>query len=137
MTLQEFFNDTYQAFVIEKAPPSYQAYEQPVYGEKCKPWGCMYRGPNGERCAVGRFIPDEKYKREMEMNNVAAIVRDYPGAVPALEGIDVNPLLGVQDCHDVAAQNAVEYPERDFHDLVKANLEDFAKEQGLTIPGAV
>ena len=27
---------------------------------------CLYRGPDGKKCAVGLFIPDEKYDRSME-----------------------------------------------------------------------
>jgi hypothetical protein len=27
---------------------------------------CVYRGPNGKKCAVGMFIPDEKYDSRMD-----------------------------------------------------------------------
>lgn len=28
--------------------------------------GCLYRGPNGMKCAAGHLIPDEKYKPKIE-----------------------------------------------------------------------
>lgn len=27
---------------------------------------CLYRGPDGKKCAVGMFIPDNKYRSEMD-----------------------------------------------------------------------
>jgi len=30
---------------------------------------CLYRGPNGTKCAVGIFIPDDKYKSILETNS--------------------------------------------------------------------
>ncbi len=31
---------------------------------------CLYRGPNGFKCAVGYWIPDEDYVPSMEMNGI-------------------------------------------------------------------
>lgn len=36
--------------------------------------GCVYRGPNGTKCAVGCLIPDKEYTPQMEGQNVSAFV---------------------------------------------------------------
>lgn len=30
---------------------------------------CLYRGPNGKKCAVGIFIPDDRYHPSMDSNS--------------------------------------------------------------------
>lgn len=32
-------------------------------------YSCLYRGPDGTRCAVGFLMPDELYKPEYDVNN--------------------------------------------------------------------
>jgi len=39
---------------------------------------CMYRGPNGKKCAAGLFIPDSLYKKTMEGSNIEAVLKLYP-----------------------------------------------------------
>lgn len=33
---------------------------------------CLYRGPNGLKCAVGALIPDDKYHRSLEGHSAGA-----------------------------------------------------------------
>lgn len=35
---------------------------------------CVYRGPNGLRCAIGAVIPDYKYRRSFEARAINALI---------------------------------------------------------------
>jgi len=39
--------------------------------------GCMYRAPDGLRCAVGVLIPDDLYDKALEKNPSDYIVQDF------------------------------------------------------------
>ena len=39
---------------------------------------CVYRGKNGNRCAIGGIITDEEYKRGIEGSRVSAIAYSLP-----------------------------------------------------------
>lgn len=65
---------------------------------------CLYRGPNGTKCAIGMWIPDEKYNADFDndINGSAIyeredIVEILPDDVKAL-GIDF--LSNMQSWHD-------------------------------------
>ena len=58
--------------------------------------GCMYRAPNGCRCAVGALIPDDQYCDSFEEKTVRWIKDD----VPALEGLNDMLLSDLQSFHD-------------------------------------
>ena len=65
---------------------------------------CLYRGPNGEKCAVGMFIPDYLYKKNMEGAGC------YEGGYPFDSIQHVMPLAldqlggkdGLQEAHDIS-----------------------------------
>lgn len=38
---------------------------------------CLYRGPNGRKCAAGHLIPDETYSKKMEGNSSFGV--EIPG----------------------------------------------------------
>lgn len=38
---------------------------------------CLYRGPDGKKCAIGCLIPDELYTEDIEMKEVRTLL-DYP-----------------------------------------------------------
>ena len=64
---------------------------------------CMYRAPDGKRCAVGVLIKDEAYKRNME----GLAVMDLDGRHIAWPFLDVGDVDGrlltkLQRIHDVA-----------------------------------
>lgn len=39
---------------------------------------CLYRGPNGEKCAIGMFIKDKDYNENMEDNCASEVRRNNP-----------------------------------------------------------
>jgi hypothetical protein len=38
---------------------------------------CLYRAPNGTKCAVGILIPDSAYTEDMEFQSAESIINDY------------------------------------------------------------
>jgi hypothetical protein len=56
LTNQEVFDKVWDHFITKKNPQSIDI----------NSGTCLYRGPQGERCAAGLFIPDEKYHVELE-----------------------------------------------------------------------
>lgn len=57
---------------------------------------CLYRGPDGLRCAVGCLIPDDQYKRSLEGKAAEFITKN----VPALRHIGGWLLSEMQSVHD-------------------------------------
>ena len=65
---------------------------------------CMYRGPKGLKCAVGRLIPDDIYVTGMEGRKVSALVVEF--IVPDFFMVDDNQVVleqlqSVHDCREV------------------------------------
>lgn len=58
---------------------------------------CLYRGPNGLKCAVGVLIPDDQYSPAFEGWRVSEIL----DKVPALHGSNFKLLRDMQIVHDV------------------------------------
>lgn len=135
-SLQEYFDATWNHHIVNKQPPGYG----PEYG-------CCYRGPNGEKCAIGVSIPDENYRSYLEGTIMEKLLFDI-GQQPT-EGEDklVKSLESLQVVHDqcakvaanVACYESVEalgHRKGDtFHSLYERNLRAFATKEGLTIPG--
>lgn len=46
---------------------------------------CVYRAPDGRKCAVGCLIPDEEYRPSIEGNGAGFLIRS--GLVPSLEAL--------------------------------------------------
>lgn len=44
--------------------------------------GCMYRGPDGTKCAAGCLIPDEMYSEDMEGGGIGIRLVNYPKPLP-------------------------------------------------------
>lgn len=82
---------------------------------------CMYRAPNGFRCAVGCLIPDDEYSPDFERASVSCIV----GKVPSLDGVSMNLLIAMQHVHDNHEVYAWE-----------AQFSDVAECYGLKLPEA-
>ena len=57
---------------------------------------CVYRGPDGTKCAVGALIPDDQFEPAKEANHVS----DLYETTPALQGIDLDLLCELQRVHD-------------------------------------
>lgn len=112
----------YNAFVRDKAPPAVHP-ETEV---------CVYRGPNGERCAIGMLIPDDVYDPRIEAFSIALVLNEFPSIRKAL-GVDEGQgdrvfLKRLQGCHD----RAQIVP--DFHEDIRVRLEKLAAEYDLRVP---
>lgn len=66
--------------------------------------GCMYRGPDGTKCAVGALIPDELYRDNMEGRTIRPLlIQDcnaYSELCRLLDSIDLQLLEEMQTIHD-------------------------------------
>ena len=60
---------------------------------------CLYRGPDGTKCAVGCLIPDSEYSPKLEMHSIINLEfsRRLP---PSLEGLNLRLLRELQSVHD-------------------------------------
>lgn len=81
---------------------------------------CLYRGPNGTRCAAGAVIPNRKYKKSMETCTV-----DNKQVEPTIIslGYNLQELRALQLIHD----------QSDVYEW-RGNLESYAKERNLKMP---
>lgn len=80
---------------------------------------CMYRAPNGFRCAVGCLIPDDEYRPWFEGAGVTKVVND----VPSLASVSRNLLAAMQAVHDNHEVTAWE-----------AQFSEVAEDYGLKLP---
>ena len=60
---------------------------------------CLYRGPNGTKCAIGFHIPDELYKPEMEGKGVGNLLGHYPELRPLFKGVSEGLMVEFQVLH--------------------------------------
>lgn len=96
MTLQEIFDKAARHLLTQK--------ERSMIG----PTLCAYRGPDGKKCAVGIFIPDEKYDPGMEQRNLSSLIVQFPDAIEGVEFINGSRFLNekgqiltdLQETHD-------------------------------------
>jgi hypothetical protein len=74
---------------------------------------CLYRGPNGTRCAVGLLIPDEAYFPALEGMNVRHFFEKV-NVLDVPEGFDLFDLMEVQARHDETAARKCGWRAWDF-----------------------
>lgn len=86
---------------------------------------CMYRTPDGCRCAVGALLTDDEYDLAMEGQSVAELAK--AGLLPGRLAGDVPMLEELQRAHDRADR-----PERFKRDVARA-LRDVASEYDVSI----
>lgn len=67
MTLQEIFDTSVNGLRAQ----GYQQSTDPIKG-------CLYRGPNGLKCAAGFCIPDEIYEESMEREVIGVVIVKSP-----------------------------------------------------------
>ena len=90
--------------------------------------GCMYRAPDGLRCAVGALIPDDLYDPAFETNRSDLVIQEL-----FEEGLadwrDYKELFStLQETHD----NCLRDPDETFNTTALArSLRDIAKEFSL------
>lgn len=117
-TLQQVFNQAFRG--LRK-----QGWKKSVAADGTT---CMYRGPNGLRCAIGHAIPNSRYMKKFEEYSVinGTILRAALGVGTGYSGpIDLHGVLfSLQNCHDSA---------RGRKDMERSMLE-FAQRYGLTVP---
>jgi hypothetical protein len=61
---------------------------------------CMYRGPEGRKCAVGILIPDEVYTSDMEYHTIITLLRDHGDVLPEFFKEHYRLLCALQIVHD-------------------------------------
>ena len=83
---------------------------------------CLYRGPNGTKCAVGCLIPDNVYQQKFEGHKVVYLATNYPEIEKLIHGNEIL-IAQLQGIHDY---NRYEDWEDDFNIL--------AKKCNLTVP---
>lgn len=94
---------------------------------------CLYRGPDGIKCAIGHCIPDELYTPNLEnIIPVSSTFWNICGGLFELDSIDFGRALrDFQWCHDG-------YEERGhtqtFLEYFQEQCKVFAHKHGLTIP---
>ena len=116
MTRQEMFDKAYRGLAAQSFRPS----------KKEGPSGdCVYRGPNGMKCAVGFLIDDETALR-MEGYGQIKNCFECEIAMP-FDRKDVEFLSSLQDAHDRSR-----FPSK--HDSMKKMLEKVAVDFNLTVP---
>lgn len=60
---------------------------------------CLYRGPNGLKCAIGHSIPDKLYTSTIEGKSVSWLVEE-PEFKHLYSGVDKFLLTNLQKLHD-------------------------------------
>lgn len=125
ITTQEVFNMVWNHFVVEKGKPSISVEGGP----------CRYRGDGGAKCAVGLFIPDDRYTWSLEGLDMGdrRVCDALPPAFHDREGRVPDALYYLLDelqrAHD---KNAVWGS--DFHNSMEAGLRLIAARRRLQIP---
>jgi hypothetical protein len=115
-THQETFDIVYNA-ILKQGCFSYDLAE-----------GCLYRGPNGVKCAAGHLIPDDKYDPKMEgIDAHLGIVK----TILVKEDYDIEFVRQLQVIHDTHAGGllAVHFK------MWKDHMIGFAEEHNLMVPG--
>ncbi len=72
--------------------------KQAIEGE-----ACLYRGPNGTKCAIGALITDEEYnelvQHDLHLHSVIALFKNFE--LESLKGLSEVFLVRLQRIHDV------------------------------------
>lgn len=118
LTEQQVLDVVYNHFVVNKGPASVMA-----------SGNCAYRGPNGCKCAVGLFIPDDRYTTQFEGNRVGALLGEYPELCDVL--VHKNLLARLQTVHD---NEATQGDDLTFNARMELGLRAAAQDFGLTVP---
>ena len=92
-------------------------------------FACLYRGPNGLKCAAGLVLPDEFYRPDMEGAGISSI-RYFENLT--MEKHDL--LQDLQGAHDNTARVALDSL-AEWKELLVNRLEQLAKQYGLQFAG--
>lgn len=101
-------------------------------GQKCgNGTTCLYRGENNLRCAVGYWIPDDRYTAKIEGNTVPHLIENY--VLPA-DIAEHDDLLGdLQRSHDGAEiDDSRAWANVNFTDGIACKLKRVARNRSLS-----
>lgn len=130
LTLQECFDKVWDWFVVHGKPASLK--EGTIE--------CLYRGPNGTKCAAGVLMPDDIYDPRCEDTTINCEKNGNTGwrwdSIPELEAWRLSlPLVHVQKLqwiHDSASS----LEGTSFTNRITKKLRAFAKDNGLEVQTA-
>ena len=105
-TMQEIFDKVVNHMLTQNKR---SAKERPHLGSQA----CLYRGPNGLKCAVGCLIPDSEYSTAFDNPDISTGIKRLlvkmpefalalrEGGVPTDDDRIVNMLASLQNVHDL------------------------------------
>lgn len=131
VTVQEVFNAAWQAFVVEGRPfaVSPDKNDDGVYP-------CLYRGPNGTKCAIGLIIPDEEYDSSFENERANKVLErlgyDFEPLFVRYSRIDADAVQ--LELHDNPAR--IHEFDQDREQL-RSYYRGVAAKWGLTVPSTI
>ena len=121
ITNQEIFDKAWQAFVVEQRPASV------CYDSDGDLDSCLYRDPNGNRCAIGLCIPDDQYDPGIERRCPHDLHYDFD-----IEFEDVEFAKTAQEAlHDCITEQLGKPEEAEF---VRERYLEFARDWDLEVP---
>ena len=92
---------------------------------------CMYRGPNGKKCVVGCFIPDDvEIDSGTNRSGVNLLLQQHPSLKPLMP-LDEESLKWFQSFHDtdLCIDDSVEAQTKDLIGWVEENVIDAAQQE--------
>lgn len=116
-TEQEYFDFCYQAVMMQGLPSVTSG-------------RCVYRGPNGLKCAIGHLISDDDYDPEMEGRVVWDLFNDFESCKKYKEFESL--LKAIQGAHDVLKH--IHERKNEFRSEFHERMVNIANAYGLTVP---
>ena len=132
MTPQELFNTICSAVIEQGKPAIYPTLTQHHSDGSAKTVFCLYRAPDGSKCAAGHVIPDDRYDPSFENKPISMISNK---ALP--KEINDTPDLYIiiyqlQVAHDDAARESLHlYEPKDFITQFKTYAFNVAADMNL------
>jgi hypothetical protein len=78
-----------------------QKWEKSVLYDPDQHFQCLYRGPNGSKCAAGHLIPDSLYQKDlMEGNSWHSIIENNTTLLSLFNEKQHNFIRRLQNAHD-------------------------------------
>lgn len=95
---------------------------------------CMYRAPNGAKCAIGHLISEEEYDEQMEHLDVKTALKE--GLLPLRFSEDIDFLFEIQKVHDQYVWSDIDSEEwlEERPTKLKDSMKNFAVAKGLQFP---
>lgn len=95
---------------------------------------CLYRGPNGRKCAIGQLIPNDQYNLKMDIGYSGVGFKHEVNDVLIKNGYTNLEFLSVlQNCHDESAYEAFD-DNKLFFEIFNKRINKLASEYELKVP---